>query len=105
MYHKDLGSIAEPGGGGDLRIEELGPQHLSALSELNRKRFQGRADKRFAGYLEKGFHGFVAFRGDEAIVMMLGGTTGITPRDRVVGLQTAQTIGVGERMLGRCVNS
>lgn len=67
MYHKDLGSIAEPGAGGDLRIEELGPEHLPALSELNRKRFQGRADKRFAEYLEKGFHGFVAFRGDEAI--------------------------------------
>jgi GNAT superfamily N-acetyltransferase len=64
---KDLGSIVAPKGEGDLRMEELGRRHLPALSELNRERGQRRADKRFAAYLDQGFHGFVAFRDRDAI--------------------------------------
>lgn len=46
----------------------------------------------------------VGFSGSQAIVMTLGSTTGITPRDRVVGLHAAQTVGVGEGLLGRVVD-
>lgn len=62
MLLKELDSIVEPRDAGDLRVEELGAHHLPALAELNRERFERRADKRFAAYLEQGFRGFVAFR-------------------------------------------
>ncbi len=46
----------------------------------------------------------VGFSAGQAIVMMLGGVTGIRPGDRVVGMQAAQTVPVGVSMLGRCVD-
>jgi FliI/YscN family ATPase len=46
----------------------------------------------------------VGFSGSQAIVMTLGSTTGITARDHVVGLHAAQTVGVGEGLLGRVVD-
>jgi flagellum-specific ATP synthase len=46
----------------------------------------------------------VGFAREHAIVMLLGQTTGIRAGDRVVGLQTAQTAPVGDRLLGRVVN-
>lgn len=50
-------------------------------------------------------HGeIVGFSGQDTVVMMLGSTTGIRPGDRVIGLHAAQTIGVGDCLLGRCVD-
>lgn len=46
----------------------------------------------------------VGFDGRRAIVMMLGAAHGIRPGDRVTGLQAAQTVGVGVRLLGRCID-
>ena len=64
---KDLESIVQYWGDGDLRFEDLGADHLPELSELNRKRGQPEAGRRFARYLEQGFHGFVAYRSEELI--------------------------------------
>jgi GNAT superfamily N-acetyltransferase len=61
---KQLDSIVEAGRPGDLRLEELGARHLSALSDLNRRRGRPQVDKRFAANVASGFHGFVAWRGD-----------------------------------------
>jgi flagellum-specific ATP synthase len=46
----------------------------------------------------------VGFNREHAIVMLLGQTTGIRAGDRVIGLQSAQTAPVGERLLGRVVD-
>lgn len=46
----------------------------------------------------------VGFSGQSAIVMMLGNVTGIRAGDPVIGQQVAQTVGVGESLLGRCVD-
>ncbi len=46
----------------------------------------------------------VGFDGDEAVVMPLGGMTGIGPGDPVVALQPARTVRVGESLLGRVVD-
>ncbi len=46
----------------------------------------------------------VGFTDHASIVMMLGSTAGIRSGDRVEGLHATQTIGVGESMLGRCVD-
>jgi flagellum-specific ATP synthase len=46
----------------------------------------------------------VGFERDRAIVMLLGQTGGIRVGDAVIGLQAAQTVGVGAAMLGRVVN-
>jgi flagellum-specific ATP synthase len=46
----------------------------------------------------------VGFTGQQAIVMMLGAMVGIRPGDRVVGIQATQTVGVGDSLLGRCVD-
>lgn len=64
---KDLDSIVEPASPGDLRVEDLGAQHLPALAQLNRTRARPEVDRRFARYLRHGFHGFVAFHGDELV--------------------------------------
>jgi GNAT superfamily N-acetyltransferase len=64
---KELDSIVEPRCNGGLRLEDLGSQHAAALAELNRKRSAADADARFAAYVEAGFHGFVAFQGDELV--------------------------------------
>lgn len=52
----------------------------------------------------EGLGEIVGFSGSQAIVMTLGSTTGITARDHVVGLHAAQTVGVGEGLLGRVVD-
>jgi GNAT superfamily N-acetyltransferase len=64
---KDLDSINEPRKGGEVRIEDLDRGHLAGLSGLNRRRRRRRADRRFAANLERGLHGFVGLRGDEAV--------------------------------------
>jgi GNAT superfamily N-acetyltransferase len=64
---KDLDSVVEPWREGALRVEALGEQHLGDLSELNDKRERPDVDKRFARYVEQGFHGFVAYSGAELV--------------------------------------
>jgi GNAT superfamily N-acetyltransferase len=64
---KDLDAIVEPWQKGDLRFEDLAAEHLPALAELNRKRGRPDANRRFAGYVSQGFHGFVSFSGNELI--------------------------------------
>lgn len=63
----ELSSIVEPWRDEGLRLADLGAEHLAGLSELNRRRGQPEVDRRFASYLGQGFHGFVAFRGDELL--------------------------------------
>lgn len=46
----------------------------------------------------------VGFTGQQAIVMMLGALTGIRPGEAVTGLQATQSIGVGDTLLGRCLD-
>jgi flagellum-specific ATP synthase len=46
----------------------------------------------------------VGFNRDHAIVMLLGQTTGIRVGDRVLGLQTSQTVRVGPQLLGRVID-
>lgn len=50
------------------------------------------------------FGEIVGFTREQAIVMLLGQSTGIRPGDRVAGDQAAQTAGVGEHLLGRVIN-
>jgi GNAT superfamily N-acetyltransferase len=64
---KDLGSVVEPSREGELRFEDLETRHLPALAELNRKRGRPEVDRRFTRYVEQGFHGFVAYRGEELV--------------------------------------
>jgi GNAT superfamily N-acetyltransferase len=63
----NLDSIVEPWRDGGLRLEDLGSEHLSGLAELNRRRGRPEVDRRFARYVEQGFHGFVAFRDEELL--------------------------------------
>lgn len=65
MLLKDLSSITEPLRRDVVRLEDLGPEHLPQLAELNRKRGQPEADRRFAQYVEQGFSGFVGYRGED----------------------------------------
>lgn len=64
---KDLDRIAPPAGASGLRMEDLEPGHLPALSELNRRRCNRRADRRFAEDVARGYRGFVAFRDGELV--------------------------------------
>jgi GNAT superfamily N-acetyltransferase len=64
---KELDAIVEPRGPGDLRLEDLAAKHLPGLSELNRLRARPEVDRRFTRYVEQGFHGFVAYRGEELV--------------------------------------
>lgn len=50
------------------------------------------------------FGEIVGFTREHAIVMPLGQTVGIRVRDRVVGEQSAQTIGVSSALLGRVID-
>jgi GNAT superfamily N-acetyltransferase len=58
---KQLDSIVEPRRVGDLRLEDLSPEDLPQLAELNRARGQPDADRRFGQYVAQGFHGYVAY--------------------------------------------
>jgi GNAT superfamily N-acetyltransferase len=64
---KDLDSIVESWRHGDLRFENLGAEHMPDLSRLNRTRGRPDVDRRFARYVEQGFHGFVAYQGEELV--------------------------------------
>ena len=64
---KDLNSIVEPLRNGELRVENLGAEDLSKLAELNRKRGRPAVQRLFARYVEQGFHGFLAYRGEELV--------------------------------------
>ena len=46
----------------------------------------------------------VGFNGQQAIVMMLGQSTGIRSGDRVVNLHAGQSVSVSDHMLGRCID-
>jgi flagellum-specific ATP synthase len=46
----------------------------------------------------------VGFDRERSIIMPLGLTTGLRAGDRVVGLQTSPTVGVGEGLLGRVID-
>jgi len=46
----------------------------------------------------------VGFTREHTIVMMLGQSTGLRAGDRVVGIQAAQTVQVGARLLGRVID-
>jgi GNAT superfamily N-acetyltransferase len=64
---KQLDSIVESRRAGDLRVEDLEESHLPALAELNRRRGRPQVDKRFADSVASGFHGFVAWLGDDLV--------------------------------------
>jgi GNAT superfamily N-acetyltransferase len=64
---KDLSEITEPAFEGDLRLEDVEARHLPALHELNRRRMSTRTDRRFADWVDRGYHGYVAFRGEQAV--------------------------------------
>lgn len=64
---KDLSAIVEPRRDGGLRVEDVGPGRLSELAELNRRRGRPEVQRLLERYLEQGFHGFVAYRGEELI--------------------------------------
>jgi GNAT superfamily N-acetyltransferase len=64
---KDLDAIVEPFAQGSVRIEDLAATHLPALAELNRRRDRPEIDRRFADYVSQGFHGFVAYAGEELV--------------------------------------
>src|SRR5262245_9681687 len=46
----------------------------------------------------------VGFTREQAIVMLLGQTSGVRPGDAVTGEEVAQTAPVGMRLLGRCID-
>lgn len=64
---KQLDSIVESRRPSDLRVEDLGEEHLPALSELNRRRGRPQVDKRFATNVSSGFNGFVAWKDDDLV--------------------------------------
>jgi Acetyltransferase (GNAT) family len=64
---KDLDSIVEPWRNCGVRLEDLGAEHLPELAALNRERGESKLDRRFAEYVDQGFHGFVARRGEELV--------------------------------------
>jgi GNAT superfamily N-acetyltransferase len=57
---KPLDAVAPIAFAPRLRIEELDAGSLAELAELNRARCDTRADHRFAGNLERRYHGFTA---------------------------------------------
>ena len=67
MIVGDLDAIVQPWREGELRVLAMTAEHLPDLAELNRKRGRPEVDRRFARYLEQGFHGFVAYQGEELI--------------------------------------
>lgn len=64
---KDLTEIVPVRRPTGVVIEELRPEHLPLLSELNRKREAPEVDERFTTYLDSGFSGFVALLDDKAV--------------------------------------
>lgn len=64
---KELDTIVVPQRPAGLRVEDLEERHLPGLSEVNRKRGAPHADRYFETSIAKGFHGFVALKGDEVV--------------------------------------
>jgi GNAT superfamily N-acetyltransferase len=64
---KELDSIVEPWSKGELRIEDLKESDMPALAELNRTRGRPDVQRLFERYVEQGFHGFVAYMGQEMV--------------------------------------
>ncbi len=64
---KELDEIPVPRRLGRLVLEDVAPQHLTALSELNREREDLTGDRRMAGDLADGYHAFAAFSNDELV--------------------------------------
>jgi GNAT superfamily N-acetyltransferase len=64
---KDLDAIVKPARAEHLVVEDIDASRLADLSRLNLAREQPYADRRFAGYVHSGFHGFVAYIDGQAI--------------------------------------
>jgi len=64
---KDLDRIAEQPVETKVRLEPLERRHLPALYDLNRRRCETRADRRFARDLDRGYHGYVGFVDDDVV--------------------------------------
>lgn len=64
---KDLESVKEPAKRSGASVEPLDRGRLAALSDLNRRRGRGLADRRFRRSLERGMHGFVAVREGQTV--------------------------------------
>lgn len=60
VVRKPLDAIAGDFAGSALAIEDLTGDCLAALGELNRRRCEARADRRFADNVARGYRGFVA---------------------------------------------
>jgi GNAT superfamily N-acetyltransferase len=67
VLFKDLDAIVPCARDAGVRLEDLAREHLPALAALNRRRGQESADRRFAEYVEQGFHGFAGYRGEDLI--------------------------------------
>lgn len=63
---KDLDDIVATPASGRLRIEDIGPEHIPALHELNRRRGASRKTRNFIGDLQRGCGGFAVMDGDAA---------------------------------------
>lgn len=64
---KDLGEAVPPRFSTGITVESLRREHLPLLADLNRERDSPRDDKRFAGYVDAGFSGYVAMLDGVAI--------------------------------------
>lgn len=64
---KDLDSIVEPHHRSGLRVEDTEARHLAGLSKVNRLRGAPHADRYFETAIAKGYHGFVALKGEEVV--------------------------------------
>jgi len=91
---KDLDSITDAPSA-ELRVEDLGPESLAALSKLNGSRGEKDADRRFARYVEEGFEGFIGYRGEEPVgyywwVDARAGARFPDLRDKGLGIELAE---------------
>jgi GNAT superfamily N-acetyltransferase len=68
---KDLDSIVQtPGSGGaqtELRVKDLLGEDLPELAALNHTRGRPEVQRLFARYVEQGYHGFLAYRGEQLV--------------------------------------
>jgi GNAT superfamily N-acetyltransferase len=64
---KNLDEIVEPRRDLGVRVEDVGPERLPELAEMNRRRGRPEVQRLLERFLEQGFHGFVAYRGEELV--------------------------------------
>jgi GNAT superfamily N-acetyltransferase len=64
---KNLESINRPKHPGELRVQDMRPEHLPELAELNRRCGRPDLQRTFDRYANHGFHGFVAHVGEELV--------------------------------------